>query len=155
MLQTDRIFRQSLNAFEPAAGFRFLVQVDGKTVGAFTDCKLPTVSWKTQEITEGGLNTHTHELIGQRKKSKMTLKRGVAISKDLTVWYAATLNQIVDRRTVDVMVLDHQRRPVITWSIQNAFPLKWQGPKLQTKAKTIAIESLTLSCGLIRVFDDH
>ena len=85
----------------------------------------------------------------------MTLKRGVAISKDLTVWYAASLNQVVDRRTVDVMVLDHQRRPVITWSIQNAFPLKWQGPKLQTKAKTIAIESLTLSCGLIRVFDDY
>lgn len=155
MLQTDRIFRQSINAFEPAAGFRFLVQVNGRTIGAFTDCKLPTVSWKTQEIIEGGLNSHTHELIGQRKKSKMVLKRGVAISKDLTAWYTATLNQIVDRRTVDVMVLDHRRKPLITWSIQNAFPLKWQGPKLQTKAKTIAIESLTLSCGLIRVFDDH
>jgi len=154
MTSSTRIFRQSINAYEPAVGFRFLVQIDGRTVGAFTDCKLPTVAWKTQEIQEGGLNTHTHELIGPRKKSKMVLKRGVAITKDLTAWYAATLNQIIDRRTVDVMVLDHDRSPLITWSIQNAFPLKWQGPKLQTKAKTIAIESLTLSCGLIRVFDD-
>lgn len=145
------IFRSGLLSYEPHAGFRFLVEVDGRRIGAFTDCTLPKVSWKTQEVKEGGLNTHTHQLIGVRKKAKLTLKRGVAVTKDLTNWYVQTLNQHVERKRITVTLLDTSREPVISWFIEDAYPIKWAGPKLQTKGKAVAVETLTLSCGRITV----
>ncbi|MCP5095695.1 MAG: phage tail protein [Chloroflexi bacterium] len=145
------IFRSNLLSYEPQAGFRFLVEVDNRRVGAFTDCTLPKISWKTQEVKEGGLNTHTHQLIGQRKKAKLTLKRGVAVTADLTDWYMQILNQQVSRRRVTVTLLNAARNPVISWFIEDAYPIKWAGPKLQTKGKAVAVETLTLSCGRITV----
>lgn len=146
-----RVYRPELQSYEPYAGFRFLVEVDGRRIGAFVDCRLPKVSWKTQEIREGGLNTHTHQLIGQRKKAQLTLKRGVAVTNDLTEWYVQTLNQQVHRKRVTITLLNAARQPVMSWFIEDAYPIKWAGPKLQTKSKAVAVETLTLACGRISV----
>ena len=131
------------------AAFRFVVDIDNQRLGAFTDCKLPTLSWKVQEVYEGGLNTHTHLLLGPRKKGKITFKRGVAVSAHLLHWYAEALQLRAARKRLTVTLLDPRRRPVMTWFIEDAYPIKWRGPKLQTKGKAIAIETLELSCGRV------
>lgn len=139
------------NAKEPHPAFRFVVTVNNQRVGAFLKIKLPKLQWKTQEVKEGGLNTYTHELILQRKKAKLTLERGVGITADLLDWYMDALNGTVTRKAVSVTLLDSEGKNVVIWSIEGAFPIQWQGPKLDTKAKAIAIEKLTLSCGRISV----
>ena len=145
------IQRRALNSYEPQIGFRFVVELDNRTVAAFTECSLPTISWKTQEIIEGGLNTHTHEMIGPRQKSQLSLRRGLAVSTELFDWYVKTLNQQVERKRVTVLLLDHSRKPMMTWFIEDALPIKWTGPKLEAEAKTVAIETLELSCGRITI----
>ncbi|MCA9981158.1 MAG: phage tail protein [Anaerolineales bacterium] len=149
----EPILRPEINGYEPFASYRFLVRIGNVPVGAFLDCKMPTISWSTQEVKEGGQNAYTHELIGQRKKASLVLKRGVAVTSVLTDWYRDTLEQRVRRETVVVSLLNSFYDPVITWNIAGAYPIKWQGPKLDTKAKTIAIDTITLSCGLITVED--
>ena len=139
------------NAHMPQPAFRFIVQIDGRNIGAFLDCKLPPLKWKTQEIKEGGLNTHPHELFGPRKKTKLMLQRGVGITGDLLDWYAAALSGRMIRKTVAIILLDNQGNQVVTWTIEGAFPIDWKGPKLETKSKAIAIETLSLSCGRITV----
>lgn len=145
------IQRIALNSYEPALTFRFLVELDNRRVAAFTDCTLPTISWKLQEIQEGGLNTYTHELIGPRQKTKLVLKRGLAVSAELLDWYTQALNDKVMRKRVTITLLDGGRKPMMVWFIEGALPTKWTGPKLDSKSKTVAIETLELSCGLITV----
>ncbi|MBK8430818.1 MAG: phage tail protein [Chloroflexi bacterium] len=145
------IQRLAVNSYESPLSFRFVVELDNRRVAAFTECTLPAISWKMQEIIEGGLNTHTHELIGPRQKTKLVLKRGLAASSELMDWYVQTLNQQIQRKRVTVVLLDVTRQPVMTWSIEQALPVKWTGPKLDAKAKTVAVETLEISCGRITV----
>ena len=50
---------------EAHASFRYVVNIDGVNVGAFTECTLPTLELDTQVIKEGGQNYFVHELPGQ------------------------------------------------------------------------------------------
>ena len=77
-----------------APSFRFIVTVNGAPYGVFTECTLPVIEWDTQEIIEGGLNTHTHKLIGRRKSATMTLKNGVGTGL-LIAWYIQTMNGVL------------------------------------------------------------
>ena len=56
------------------ASFRFVVDVEGERLGAFTECTLPVVEWDAEEVKEGGLNSYTHMLPGRLKPARITLK---------------------------------------------------------------------------------
>jgi phage tail-like protein len=136
---------------DPLTTFRFIVELEKEVVGAFTECKLPDVSWKPQNIEEGGLNTYVHQLPGQRKAAKITFKRGLGITNRLLDWYIEAMRGQMVSRQVTVKLLDPQKNPAITWIIDDAFPMKWSGLSLKSDSKTIAIATLMLSCGYIEV----
>lgn len=136
---------------DPLTAFRFTVELDRQVVGAFTECKLPDVSWKPQNIEEGGLNTYVHQLPGQRKPAKITFKRGLGVTNRLLDWYIEAMKGQMVPREVTVNLLDTHKNPAITWSIKDAFPMKWSGLSLKSDSKTIAIATLMLSCGDIDV----
>lgn len=132
------------------AAFRFIVNVDGQTQAAFTECTLPVVEWELEEVKEGGLNTFTHQLPGRRKAAKITLKNGVGKS-DLVDWFIQTLSENFARKAVAVSLLDLTSKPVITWNLADAYPVKWTGPTLQSDSTTVAIQSLDFACGEVSV----
>jgi phage tail-like protein len=68
---------------------------------------------------------------------------------DLFQWYMTCMNESFVRRSVTVAVLDAQRQPVMGWHLQEAYPVKWEGPQLQSEANHIAIQTLVLACGQI------
>jgi phage tail-like protein len=132
------------------AAFRFVVSVDGQTQAAFTECTLPIVEWELEEVKEGGLNTYTHQLPGRRKSAKITLKNGVGKS-ELVNWFIQTLSEDFTRKAVAISLLDLSSKPVITWNLADAYPVKWTGPTLQSDSTTVAIQSLDLACGEVSV----
>jgi phage tail-like protein len=132
------------------AAFRFIVDVDGQTQAAFTECTLPVIDWDVTEVKEGGLNTYTHQLPGRRKAGKITLKNGVGKS-ELIDWFLQTMNENFQRKPVAVTLLDMSSKAVMTWNLDNALPLKWTGPSLKSDSTTIAIQSLEFGCGEISV----
>jgi len=132
------------------AAFRFIVDVDGKTQAAFTECTLPVVDWEIEEVKEGGLNTFTHQLPGRRKAGKITLKNGVGKS-ELVDWFVKTMSETYVRKPVTVTLLDLASKPVITWDLADAYPVKWTGPALKSDSSTVAIQTLDLACGEISV----
>lgn len=133
------------------ASFRFVVAIDGAPTAAFTECTLPTIAWDAEEVKEGGLNTYVHQLPGQRKRTTVTLKNGVGIASDLMAWYIATMNERFRRRRVTITLLNRYHVPTMVWHIENAYPLKWTGPQLQSDNNTIAIQTLELACGEVIV----
>ena len=132
------------------ATFRFIVDIDGKTQAAFTECALPDIELATEELREGGENTHTMLLLGQRKATRITFKHGVGTNELLT-WYLDILNEKFSRKTITIKMLNVKREPVMSWDINNAIPIKWSGPQLQTDATSIAIQTLELACGKIKM----
>lgn len=135
---------------ESHVAFRYVVEVDNKRVGVFTECELPTIEWETEEVREGGLNTHVHLLPGQRKAARFSLKQGIG-NGPLIEWYRKALeNQFVARK-VTVALQDVEGNMVATWVMNDAYPIKWTGPQLKSDANTIAIQSIEFACGRVSV----
>jgi len=130
--------------------FRFVIDVDGETQAAFTECTLPSIEVDVEELKEGGLNTYTHQLPGRRKAAKVSLKNGVGKSSLLN-WYIESLNQPVARKQFTITLLDARLKPVIAWHLQDAYPIKWSGPNLKSDDNAIAIQTLELVCGEVTV----
>jgi phage tail-like protein len=132
-------------------GFRFVVDVGGQRQAAFTECTLPVIEWETEELKEGGINTSTRLLPGRRRSAKLTLKDGVG-NPELLEWYLSALSGMFFRRRVTITLLDlNSKEGVAVWNIEEAFPVQWTGPELRTGDNTIAIQSLQLACGEIKV----
>lgn len=128
--------------------FRYIVEVESRRMAAFTECVLPTIEWDVEEVQEGGLNTFVHQLPGRRKATRLTLKHG--IGKGLLVdWYVETLSERFAPKSVTVTLLNVQNEPVASWSIRDAYPIKWTGPQLKSDANTIAIQSIEFACGQV------
>jgi phage tail-like protein len=142
-----------LNSLEPIATFRFGVTVDnsGDFVGMFTECKLPDVEWEIEEIKEGGRNDFIHQLHGQRKASRVTLKHGLTKQFILLDWYSKMMSEDFQgyMKTVTINMLDSQGHTVMTWNLHNAYPVKVTWPELKTSDNTVAIQTLELACGRV------
>lgn len=141
---------QGLGAILTAA-FRFVVDVDGEALGAFTECTLPTVELDVETVKEGGLNTYVHQLPGPRKPARITLKNGVGVATRLLEFYQKAMNEEFGRLHVTVTLKDSRLRPVMALDIKDAYPVKWTGPQLKSDDNTIAIQTLELACGEITV----
>lgn len=132
-------------------GYRFVVAIDGAPLGAFTECTLPTIDWEIEEVKEGGLNSHTHQLPSRRKATKITLKNGVGLADGMMVWYLRTMSEDFSRKRVTITLLSPMLAPIMVWHIEDAYPVKWTGPQLRTGDNTVAIQTLELAGGEITV----
>lgn len=141
-----------LGQFGVAPAFRFIVNVDGIPVGAFTECTLPALDWEVEPVKEGGLNTYVHQLPGRRKTATITLKNGVGLAKTMLLWYSRNLSEKFSRHNVTITLLNSLFIPMMVLNIQDAYPIKWTGPQLKTSDNTVAIQSLELACGEITVY---
>lgn len=141
--------------------FRFVLEFDnGNRLGAFTECVLPTIQWETQKIVEGGVNHFVHQLPTHRQEATITLKRGIGLGQELFSWYAPALvadGQLI-KKNVTIHLLAGKRNGInsdypsaISWTVTQAFPIKWTGPSLKAEGNAIAIESLELACNEISV----
>src|SRR5262245_53177497 len=77
-----------------------------------------------------------------RKFPNITCKRGVILrDNDFARWLATVNLDKVERRDLLVTLFNEERKPVMTWKVRNAFPVKVEGPQLKAGANEIAIET--------------
>jgi phage tail-like protein len=95
---------------------------------------------------EGGCNDYVHKLPGRTKESSnITLKRGVAYTDELWLWFEDVMNGSVTRKSVSVILYHAAHIPVKRWNFSNAFPVKWVGPAFKAGENAISIETLELA----------
>lgn len=83
---------------------------------------------------------------GMVKYSNVTLKRGMF--KGLGTygaWYNTIVMNQVERRTVTIKMLNEEHQPVVTWRLNNAWPVKIQSTDLKGDGNEVAIESMELA----------
>ena len=141
----------------PFAG-KFLFEIDGTTIGAFTEVSGLSVQIDVEELAEGGQNAHTHKLLGRMKWPNLILKRGLTDTDALFEWLLTASgegltgagNKVVPRNG-KISVLDAAGKPFRTWSIMQAKPVKWTGPRLAATSRDLAIEELEVCHSGFRV----
>ena len=130
---------------DPYRTFNFRVEVDGLTLAAFSECSGLTADGDPVEYREGTDVPNTvRKLVGLRKYSNITLKRGYTRNLELWNWYRNIANGVDDRRSVSIVLMNEGRQDVMRWELENAWINKVEGPSFKASANEVAIESCDL-----------
>ncbi len=130
---------------DPYRGFNFRVEIDGLTVGSFSEVSGLTADGDPVEYREGtdAINT-VRKLWGLRKYSNIMCKRGYTQNGELWQWYSNILNGIPDRRNGAIILMDEAHQDVMRWNIVAVWINKIEGPSLKASGNEVAIESMDL-----------
>lgn len=130
----------------PLPVFHFTVQWGGTRIG-FSEVSGLTQENQPIEYRDGSFREYSSiKMPGLRKFSNVTLKRGVIkADNEFFQWLSTVKLNQVERRDVVVSLLNENHEPVMTWKIQNAFPVKVEGPGLKASGNEVAIESIEIA----------
>ncbi|BAV05981.1 hypothetical protein FLA_1996 [Filimonas lacunae] len=114
--------------------------------GMFQEVSGLNATLGTEELKEGGVNLYTTRLPGRAKYDNLVLKRGLLVGSPLTTWvFDALQNFLIDPQPVQVRLIDEQKKPIVTWSIKNAYPVAIKTDPFRAMDNALAIESLELA----------
>ena len=136
--------------FFPVLGFYFNVVFKNlgtkKFDNLFQSVSGLTVDLETEEITEGGENRFKHTLPVRSKYSKLVLKRGLLIDSEVVSWCKDALQIFkIKPKDIDIVLLGEDHQALKTWSLKNAFPIKWSLSDFNAEENKVVIETLELS----------
>jgi phage tail-like protein len=137
---------------ESATTATFLVEVDGDTVGRFTEVQGLEVSVEVEEIKEGGENFFVHKLPGRFTWPNLVLKRGITESNNLLAWmdkasaggFEAAGNKL-ERNTMAITLVSAAGVRLRAWNFEGAFPVNWTGPTFAASSDDPATEELEIA----------
>ena len=122
---------------------------DSQNTSSFSEVSGLTMEAEASEYRGGAdVALPVRSLPGLQKFGNVTLKRGIVPKEagtGLFDWYNSIQAGSVTRRPVTVSLLNEKREPVMTWSIQDAWPVKLEGPGLNATGNEIAIETVELA----------
>jgi len=142
------------NRHDPLTAFCFSLQITGiiddpktaffKSIGGLKS-ESEVVPYR-----EGGLNTHTHQLVGPTKWPNLVLKRGFVrgnykLLEWRQAWTTETAGQPCIRRSGKVVQYDSELKAVCSWEFRDGWPCKWEGPDFDASKTDLAIESIEIA----------
>jgi len=130
---------------DPYTDFRFLVEIEGVAQAGFAECDGLVSEVEVIEYREGGDISSVRKIPGLTKYSNITLKRGLTNSRDLYDWHLSAIRGNVERKNGSIIVLDDAGREAVRWNFSNGWPSKYEGPSLNAKGNTVAIETFTIT----------
>lgn len=105
------------------------------------------------EYREGNNPTYNkHKQPGLTKYSNVTLKRGSVIEdfeffklwRETAKFQESNKIKKVFRRDITIKLLNEDHKPIITWTLENAWPSKIQSTDLKADGNEVAIETMEL-----------
>lgn len=129
----------------PYQGFRFLVELEGLTIGGFSEVSGLSAETKVTVIKEGGVNDHQHRIPEATEYGNLILKRGITDSRHLWKWHQDVVKGKVARKNIFVILLDAAGNERWRWMFSNAYPVKWTGPDLKADNSAVALESVEIA----------
>ena len=139
--------------FGPLTSFRFLVEVDGDAVGAFTQFSGIKMEVKTIRARSGSDDRGVHELIPVLTSFEpVTLTKGVIGDNEFLNWIfaaAASVNSgptgVRLRRTINVIALDEMGNRGVIWSLKDAMPTRYELSPMDSTRSEVLSESVTFA----------
>ena len=142
--------------YDPLTTFCFRLEIDG--IFKHNEAFFKSVSGLKSETEvvpyrEGGLNGHTHQLVGATKWPNLVLKRGFVQSNRYKIiewrqqWTVAGQagREPLKRLSGKVTQLDSRMEPVCHWVFLDGWPCKWEGPDYDASKSELAIETIEIA----------
>ena len=145
------------NLFLLPTGFHFSVVIVVKGI-PFPDLHFQEVSGlnvdiATKEFVEGGENRYKHQLPQLPNYSNLVLKRGLVTGSFLIRWCTNAIeNYDFDPAFIMLSLLNGKHIPTITWSITDAYPVKWNTAGFNAEKSELAIETIELAYKYFTVY---
>lgn len=119
---------------------------DSQNTSSFSEVSGLTMEAEVIEYRGGAdLALTVQKQPGLKKYGNVTLKRGIVPKEagaGLFEWFNTIKAGTVARRPVTVSLLNEERKPVMTWKIRDAWPVKVEGPGLNATGNEIAVETI-------------
>jgi phage tail-like protein len=131
----------------PMTGLHFEVKWgDSQNTSSFSEVSGLTMEAEAVEYRSGDDRALTVQKIpGLMKFGNVSMGRGIMPKEagdGLFAWYQTIRAGDVERRTVTISLLNEEREPVMTWTVKNAWPVKVEGPGLNSTGNEIAVEKI-------------
>lgn len=133
-------------------GFRFYVSIEGTSDidTSFSEVSGISAQISTEEVTEGGENRFKHRLPLHVSYTPLVLKRGLALKDSLFVeWVNKTIqnnfSEEIEPKNITVMLLNESADPIVSWTFEKAYPLKFEVSGLKSDSSQLVIENIELS----------
>ena len=131
---------------DPVLAYNFSVEISGVFVAGFSEVSGLQAEIEIQEYREGGVNDYVHKRAGPTKyPSNLVLKKGITDNTTLFSWYRNVMSGTIVRKPVDVVLMNSAGDEQCRWKLQNAYPVKWNGPELKATGSEVAIETLEMA----------
>jgi phage tail-like protein len=127
---------------DPYMGFRFRVEILGLQVGGFSQVGGLQREVQLEDFREGGVNDYTHKLATVTKYQNLTLRRGIADATELWQWHQDVVNGKIERRQVNVILVDSVGNEKWRWVFEKAYPVKWTGSDLNATTNEVFVENV-------------
>ena len=143
-----------MSDFNPPVAFHFEVAFQGSDPDipdtAFQEVGGLETTLATEDLQEGGENRFVHKLPKQVTHGNLTLKRALtAKDSGLVTWCKNTLEsgfgKPIKPQDLVVSLLDEEAAPIASWSVTNAFPVKWATAGFDAMKNELAVETIELS----------
>ena len=130
---------------DPFRTFNYEVQIDGTSVGSFSEVSGLVAEGNAVDYREGtDRANNVRKLPGLRSYQNLIFKVGYTLDDTLWRWYFNIANGIPDRRNGSVILQDEAHRPVLRWNFENAWINKIEGPSFNAAGNDVAIQSMEL-----------
>jgi len=130
---------------DPFRSFNFRVEIDGINVGSFSDVSGLSSDGDAVEYRNGDdVPLHVRKLMGLRKFSNITLKRGYTDNRELWTWRNNIINGVPDRRDGSIVLMDEQRKDVLRWNFTAGWIHKIDGPTFNAKGNEVGMEMVEI-----------
>ena len=132
--------------YYPPVSFHFRVEVLGLSNdndARFTEVGGLSLEVTTEEVAEGGENRFVQKYPGRVKYPELVLKRGLLTRSGIFDWIKDSIaRDQIQPQNADVMLLNENHEPLVTWHVVNAFPTKWAVSDLNAASNTVVVETL-------------
>lgn len=141
---------EATDVIRMASGFIF--EVDGQQIGMFKEVSGLRADITIETLEEGGQNNFVHKLPGRLSWPNLVMRRGVTNTDNLFKWLLKAsgdgfegAGRKVERTTAAVTLLKHGGERVQSWELLDAFPVRWEGPRLAADSNEVAFEELEIA----------
>ena len=131
--------------------FRFVVEVDGYSLGSWNSCKGIGITFKHEKVAELGQQAYNTFVPGRAEYTPITLQRAMKTGDwDKTkTWLESVtsdgwLTLTADTKQATITMHDASDQPVVKWTLKNAMPQSWKGPQMTATGKGVALETLEI-----------
>ncbi len=130
----------------PLPKFHFEIIIDGQKAH-FTEVTGLDIESQVIEYRKGNSpQFSTTKMPGLQKFSNVTLKRGVFKNDNkLWDWFNSIKMNTINKKTIIINLLDETKKPVMTWTLNNAWPTKIQVTDMKADGNEVAVETIEIA----------